>query len=95
MPCLHCSPPTSDPRGPEQREPNRLLTDIKWTPGASSDSPKIDGRPLGNSPKATKKPPKAAPPTPEIREPGHPRSRHSPHNCPSAQATTERHTSAE
>ena len=26
------SPPTSDPRGPEQREPNRLLTDINWAP---------------------------------------------------------------
>ena len=44
MLCLHCSPPTSDPRAPEQREPHSLLTDINWTPGASSDSPEIDGR---------------------------------------------------
>ena len=95
MLCLHCSPPTSDPRAPEQREPSRLLTDINWAPGASSDSPKIDGRPPGSSPKATRKPPKAAPPIPEIREPRHPRSRHSPHDCPGAHATTERHTLAE
>ena len=38
------------------------------------------------------KPPKAAPPIPETREPGHPRSRHSPHDCPGAHATIERHT---
>ena len=49
---------------PEQREPSRLLTDIDWTPGASSDSPETDGRPLGSSPKATRKPSKAAPPIP-------------------------------
>ena len=41
------------------------------------------------------KPPKAAPPIPETREPGHPRSRHSPCDCPGAHATTERHTLAE
>ena len=32
MLCLHCSPPTSDPRAPEQREPHSLLTDINWAP---------------------------------------------------------------
>ena len=93
MLCLHCSPPTSDPRAPEQREPHSLLTDIDWAPGASSDSPETDGRRPGSSPKAARKPPKAAPPIPEIREPGHPRSRHSPHDCPGARATTERHIS--
>ena len=56
-----------------------MLTDIKQTPGVSSDSPEADGRP----------------PIPEIREPGHPRSRHSPRGGPSAHATTERHTLAE
>ena len=35
MLCLHCSPPTSDPRGPEQREPHSLLTDT----GESSEYP--------------------------------------------------------
>ena len=34
-----------------------------------------------------------APPIPETREPGHPRSRHSPRDGPGAHATTERHTS--
>ena len=41
---------------------------------------------------APQKPPKAAPPIPETREPGPPRSRHSPRDCPGAHATTERHT---
>ena len=36
MLCLHCSPPTSDCReAPEQKEPNRLLTDT----GESSEHP--------------------------------------------------------
>ena len=95
MPCLHCSPPTSDPRAPEQREQHSLLTDIKQTPGASSDSPKIDGRPPGSSPKPPKSHRRQPRPSPKIREPRHPRSRHSPHDCPGAQATTERRTLAE
>ena len=45
MLCLHCSPPTSDPRAPEQEKPHSLLTDINWAPGASSDSPETEGSP--------------------------------------------------
>ena len=35
MLCLHCSPPTSGPRAPEQKEPHSLLTDT----GESSEHP--------------------------------------------------------
>ena len=92
MLCLHCSPPTSDPRGPEQREPHSLLTDINWTPGASSDSPKIDGRPPGSPPKATEGSP-AHPEDPRTETPA--QLAQVSHDCPGAHATTERHTSAE
>ena len=76
MLCLHCSPPTSDPRAPEQREPHSLLADIDWAPRGLQRLSGNRRPPLGSSPKATRKPPKAAPSVPEIREPGHPRSRH-------------------
>ena len=92
MLCLHCSPPTSDPRAPEQREPSRLLTDINWAPRGLQRHSGNRWPPAGQLPK---KSPKAAPPIPEIREPGHPRSRHSPHDGPSAHATTERRTFAD
>ena len=95
MLCLHCSPPTSDPRAPEQREPHSLLTDIKWTPGVSSDSPETDGRPPGSPPKATRKPPKAAlhPRDPRTGTPA--QLAQVSHDCPGAHATTERRTLAE
>ena len=89
MLCLHCSLPTSDPRAPEQREPSRLLTGINWAPRGLQRLSGNRWPPAGQLPK---KSPKAAPPIPEIREPGHPRSRHSPRGGPGAQATTERHT---
>ena len=95
MLCLHCSPPTSDPRAPEQREPHSLPTDINWAPRGLQRPSGNRRPPAGQVPKTTRKPPKAAPSVPEIREPRHPRSRHSPRDGPSAHATTERHTLAE
>ena len=61
MLCLHCSPPTSDPRAPEQREPHSLLTDIKWTPRGLQRLSGNRRPPAGQLPK---KPPKAARPSP-------------------------------
>ena len=72
MLCLHCSPPTSDPRAPKQKEPHSLLTDIDWAPRGLQRLSGNRRPPAGQPPKATKKLPKAAPPIPEIREPGHP-----------------------
>ena len=65
MLCLHCSPPTSDPRAPEQREPSRLPTDINWAPRGLQRLSGSRRPPAGQLPKTTRKPPKAAPPIPE------------------------------
>ena len=92
MLCLHCSPPTSDPRAPEQREPHSLLTDIDWAPKGLQWLSENRWPPAGQPPKNHRRQPR---PSPEIRAPGHPRSRHSPRDCPSAQATTKRLTLAE
>ena len=54
MLCLHCSPPTSDPRAPEQREPHSLLTDINWAPRGLQRLSGNRWPPPGSSPKATK-----------------------------------------
>ena len=64
MLCLHCSPPTSDPRAPEQREPHSLLTDIEWTPRGLQRLSGNRWPPAGQPPKTTRKPPKAALPIP-------------------------------
>ena len=89
MLCLHCSPPTSDPRAPEQREPHSLLTDINWAPRGLQRLSGNRWPPAGQPPKSHRRQPC---PSPEIREPRHPRSRHSPRDGPSARATTERRT---
>ena len=96
MPCLHCSPPTSDPRGPEQREPHSLPTDINWAPRGLQRLSGNRRPPAGQLPKTTKKLPKAAPPIPEDPRTETPAQlAQVSHDCPVTQTTTERHTLAE
>ena len=92
MLCLHCSPPTSDPRGTRAEGPHSLLTDIKWTPGVSSDSPETDGRPPGSSPKATEGSP-VRPGDPRTETPA--QQAQVSRDGPGAHVATERHTLAE
>ena len=67
------SPPTSDPRAPEQREPNRLLTDINWAPRGLQRLSGNRWPPAGQVPKSHRRQPR---PSLKTREPRHPRSRH-------------------
>ena len=77
MLCLHCSPPTSDPRAPEQKEPNSLLTDT----GESPAHPTAPGQQGSSSPRSHEQRPPAgtAPATAQVRM-QQPNDTHQPNN---------------